>query len=555
MARAGGARPAAIPWTPWHIRAGWLLRSHRLRHTDPDLRRLGGFARAYGVSGQKEGGISPSTLSRWESGTVVVTAEAVRRYEGVLGLPAHHLLAPIQTVARHEGGPAAAAFLRGRYGPPAGTAANGPARPRSAGAHGTALRMDPLLDRALDGGILTSEDWDELTWWAAYGGGSVSPGRVRRAVVQRLLEETLVSSSTQWMRRFEALGRLMADPFWAPEAVAVCAEAAEQSEHVGLIEAVCALDGSPHPDAARAVIRQLTDPTTEDSRYGAMLAAARKSRKGHFGADQNRVLVDVVDGVLTSASQGAHPLPLVEAAAVLVHRLPLSAAHTARLVAAAADLHPTAGAVVLHGSLTAPAAASVTVARVLARLPDDVTSPQSGDVLGGIVHDLLHHPVADVRLYAAMLLSASPYGGEVAAALTAELRNTAVVRAENQAVPVLYALRVLGGPEQRGVVADLTLARGLPRGVVLAAVDALGHIGGRSPETYWRAVFERHSKAVPDPGEQQRVLKRLVYSFAMADELDLLTRLVGEQAREVSAQGLSRWWTHLARHVRESARR
>lgn len=540
MARTTLAGPAVIRWTPWQVRAGWLLRAHRLHHPDPGLRRLTGFARAYREDRRYAGGISPSSLSRWENGLVAVTSASIRRYEDVLGLSPHRLLLPIQTIARHEGGPAAAAFLRGGGGPP-------PADPDP--------RMDPLLDQVLDGGVLSGADWDDLTRWATHGGGRVSPGRVRHAVVRRLLEETLVSDGASWMRRFEALGRLMADPLWGPETIAVCAGVAEQPAHAGLIEAVCALDGSPHPDAARAVLRQLTDPTTSDSLYGALLAAARKTRKRHFTVEQTRTLVDVVDGVLTGGPQPAHPVSVVEAAAVLLHRLPLSDAHTARLTASAAHRGPTVRAVVAHGSLTDPVAASVTVSRIVARLGDDDVPAQTTAVLGTLVDDLLHHPVADVRLYAAMLLRASPYGPRIAAALAADLRRTTTVRAEDSAVPLLHALRVLGGPAQRGVVADLTLARGLPQEVTLTAVHALGHIGGHSPESYWRAVFHQHARTATDAAGQHRVLKRLVYGFAMAGELDLLTRLVEEQAQAEPAQRLSGWWAGLDRHVRESARR
>jgi transcriptional regulator with XRE-family HTH domain len=538
-AGAAGA-PAVIRTHPWQGQAGWLLRAHRLGHADPEMRRLAGFARAYRADARFARGVSPSSLSRWENGLVPVTAASVRRYEDVLGLAPYRLLLPIQTIARYEGGPAAAAFLH--------ESGDGPlaVSPR---------RVDPLLDRVLDGGVVTGGDWDLLTRWAVRGGVHLSPGRVREAVVRRLLEETLVSGGSSWMRRFEALSRLMADPRWGPETIAACAAVAEQSEHAGLIEAVCALDGSPHPDAGRAVLRQLTDPTTVDSMYGALLACARKTRKHHFDAGQTRRLVDVVEGVLADGSAAAHSLSVVGAAAVLLHRLPLPAGHTARLTAAAAGHHPAVGAIVAHGSLTDPLTAAITVSRVVARIGGDAAQEPSPGQLSSVVDDVLHHPVADIRLYAAMLLHASPYGPRLAAALAAELRRPATVRAEAAAVPVLDALRVLGGPGQRGAVADLTLVRGLPHGVDLAAVHALGHLGGRSPESYWRAVFSRHTRAAADASEQQRILKRLVYGFAMAGELDLLGRLVEEQAQAAAAQPLSGWWSGLSQHVRESARR
>ncbi|MGW8728109.1 hypothetical protein ACWGNF_19005 [Streptomyces sp. NPDC055808] len=540
MENSALVRPATVRWTPWQVQAGWLLRAHRLCHADPSSRQLPEFAAAYRDGHRGAAGTSPSSLSRWETGRVPVGQEAVRRYEDVLGLPAYSLLAPIQTIARHEGGATAAVFLRGG------------ACPSTSGSVETGI--EPLLDRALDGGVLTGEDWDELTLWATYGGGRVSPGRVRSAVVRRLLEETLVSGGVSWMRRFESLGRLMADSRWGPEVIAVCSGAAEQPGHAGLIETVCALDGSPHPDAARAVLRQLTDPTTPDCLYGALLAGARKTRKRHFSAEQTRVLVDVVDGILAGGPGQALSLPAVEAAAVLLPGLPLSPAHAARLAGAAADHGETVRAIVRHGSLVGPESAAISVTRLLARLSVDVPV-QIAPVLRDLLDDLLHHPVADVRLYAAMLLRASPYGSEVATALAAELRQPSTVRAEDRAVPLLYALRVLGGPGQRDVVAGLTLAQGLPSGVVVAAVHALGHVGGRSPESYWRAVFAQHTRATAtDAAEQHSVMKRLVYGFAMAGELPLFTRLVEEQDRAAPAQHLSEWWTGLAPHISDSAR-
>ncbi|MFJ8141017.1 helix-turn-helix domain-containing protein [Streptomyces sp. NPDC096013] len=532
--------PAAIGWTPWQVRAGWLLRSHRLCHADPALRRLAGFAHAYCEDRRHATGISPSSLSRWENGLVPVPASAVRRYEDVLGLSACHLLAPIQTIARHEGGMTAAAFLRSDR-------SNNPSP-------NPGPRVEDLLARILDGGVLTGNDWDDLTRWAAYEGGQIFPGRVRHAVVHRLLEETVVAGGAAWMRRFEALNRLLADPLWGPEAIAVCAAVAQQPEHVGLIETVCALDGSPHPDAGRAVLSQLTDPTTADTRYGALLAAARKTRKHHFTTEQTQTLVDVVDGILAGPHLSLPPAA-VEAAAVLLHRLPLSAAHRARLTTSVSNRGSTLNAIVTHGSLTDPDTAVTSVSRVLGRLDDPGPGP-AATILGTLIDDLLHHPVADVRLYTAMMLRASPYESQIASALAADLRRVGVLRTGDRAIPILYALRVLGGPDQRAVVEGLTLARGVPRAVALAAVHALGHIGGRSPETYWRAVFHQHVHAAHGTTDQREVLKRLVYAFAMGDELELLTRLMAEpQTRGTPTRALSGWWTNLEHHVRDSAQR
>lgn len=540
MVRTAAPEAAALPTAPWQVRAGWLLRAHRISHPDPALRGLGGFARAFGAGRGAAGTASPSALSRWETGRTPVPHAAVRRYEQVLGLVPHQLISVVETIARYEGGPSAEAFTR------ASTAQPGRGGP-------VQRRMDLLLDKVLDADVVTGDDWDELTLRATRPGGLVSPGRIRRAVTERLLEETLVADGVAWMRRFEAFGRLMADPQWAPEAVAACEQVAAQAGHAGLIEAVCALDTSAHPDAARHVLRQLTDPTNADSFYGALLACLRKCRKRHFTPDQGRVLADVVGSLLTG--DGARQED-AQAAATLLHRLPVSAARAARLVEAAAD-RPATRTIVLHGSLVEPALAAVGVARVHARMSRaDGPGPAAG-VLGAVVDDVLHHPVADVRLYTAMLLDASPYGQDVAAALAAELQLAGTVQAAERAVPMLHALRVLGGPEQRPVVAGLTLAQGVPHSVVRAAVHAIGHIGGRSPEAYWRAVLLRHTenRAHRSGPAADGQLKRLVYGFAMNGELDLLKRLVHERGRSDPLPDLSAYWTGLPHHIRDSARR
>lgn len=533
----GVAAPRSVPW---QVRAGWLLRAHRTRHSDPALRGLGGFARAFGEGHGAAGAVSPSSVSRWETGRTPVPRAAVRRYEQVLGLVPYQLVAVVETIARYEGGPAAEAFARGGVPEPG---RGGPAD----------HRIDLLLDRVLDGDVLSGDDWDELTLRATRAGRLVSPGRTRHAVCGRLLAETLVADGVAWMRRFEALGRLLADPVWAPQAAEACREVAGQAEHAGLIEATCALDNSAHPDAARYVLRQLTAPTHADSFYGALLASVRKCRKRHFAPEQTRIVAEVVAAVLTGGTARQED---AEVAANLLRLLPMPAARAVRLAEAAGNW-PTTRSIVAYGSLVDPGSADVGVAHVLLRTPGaDGPAAESG-VLSDIVDDVLHHPVADVRLYAAMLLNASPYGPGVAAALADELRLAGTVQSAERAVPMLHALRVLGGPEQRPVVAGLTLAQGVPNSVVSAAVHAIGHIGGRSPEPYWRAVLRRHVEhrdARPGAATDAE-LKRLVYGFAMGGELDLLTRLVDEHARASSLQGMSAWWTGLSHHIRDSAAR
>ncbi|MEU3509392.1 hypothetical protein ABZ733_16135 [Streptomyces longwoodensis] len=517
----------------WQARAGWLLRAHRQCHDDSVLRGLRGFARALAAVG---GDASPSSVSRWETGRTALDRGVVRRYEDILGLPSHHLLSVIDAMARYDGGRSAVAFLR-------------PAQPTSTGDRATGRRLDALLDRVLDGDILAGGDWDDLTTIVTAPGVVVGPGRVRQSVARRVLEEMLVSDGVAWRRRYEAVGRLMANEMWAADAVEACENVLACPEHAGLIEVVSMLEASAHPQATRQVLRQLTDPIASETFYGALLASHRKNRRRHFSNRQSAVVAEVVSGVLGKASGRLEG----EAAAVLLHQLQLSSARAARLAEMACERTLTRN-IVRHGCLVEPHAAQVVLARMSARVSDG-PGPAPDAVLRGIIDDVLHHPVADVRLYTAMLLDASPYSSTVAEALCEELRVPGMAQVTERAVPALYALRVLGGPGQRPTVARLTLARGLPHEVEQAAVHALGHIGGHSPAGYWQAALRRLEERWREhPGPSVRTaLKRFVYNAAMSGELDLLRRLAHTHAQSEPLRSLSGWWVELARAVRESA--
>ncbi|MFJ3720602.1 helix-turn-helix domain-containing protein [Streptomyces sp. NPDC090057] len=517
----------------WRAGAGWLLRVHRQCHGDAGLRGLRGFAQALAA---KNAEVSPSSISRWETGRTAVDRSVVRRYEDVLGLPSHHLLSVIDTMARYDGGRSAVAFLRR-------------SQPTSTGDRAAGRRLDALLDRVLDGDILAGDDWDDLTALVTAPGVLTGPRRVRQSVAQRLLEEMLVSDGVAWRRRYEAFGRLMADDVWAADAVEACEGVLACPAHAGLIEVVSMLEASPHPQAARQTLLQLTDPLASETFYGALLASHRKNRRRHFSGRQAEIVAEVVSGVLKRTAGRLE----AEAAAALLHQLPLPPTRVARIAEAAYE-RPVTRNIVRHGCLVEPHAARVVLARMTARISDG-PRPAPDATLRGIIDDVLHHPVADVRLYTAMLLDASPYGSAVAEALCEELLVPGTVQVTERAVPALYALGVLGGPDQRPAVARLTLARGLAPEVEQAAVHALGHIGGRSPAGYWQAALRRldeHWRQQPGP-TARTALKRFVYSAAMSGELDLLRRLATTQAQSEPLRSLSGWWVELARAVRESA--
>src|SRR4051812_14025662 len=67
------------------LRVAWMLRVNRLLGPDQQFTTMSTFAAAF-QDGGFPNGISDSTVSRWETGTVRAPYLAVRRYEELLGL-------------------------------------------------------------------------------------------------------------------------------------------------------------------------------------------------------------------------------------------------------------------------------------------------------------------------------------------------------------------------------------------------------------------------------------------------------------------------------------
>ena len=159
------------------------------------------------------------------------------------------------------------------------------------------------------------------------------------------------------------------------------------------------------------------------------------------------------------------------------------------------------------GRLATPASAATIVDRVmlgaqvvLGRSPPTFTD----DLLPTLIDEMLFDPVSDVRLYASLLIDATPYRQPVAAAVAVELAKPQVVGDVTLAGSMLSALRVLGGPPQRPLIERLVLATGLPAAVPAAAARHIGHVGGSSVDGFWLTAIAMHGRRLaPASGEAQ----------------------------------------------------
>lgn len=533
-------RPPVSPRSdraPHQDRAAWLLRVNRLYgHTEQWL-AAGRFADRF-RGGCWAADTTVYRISRWETGAVPAPQLAVRRYEELLGLAPGALVAVTDTIYRYSA-PGITARPRLERGP----------RPPG--------RAERLLDLALSDDVMTGTAWDQLTSDLADAPrGIIAPASLWDRIAERLLAETIIADGVAWMQRYEALNRLLAHPVAQRAAIAACASLAADRSNQVFVEPLSVLDASAHPDAGRQLLRQLVDPTNDLARYGALLGCVRKLRYGHFTGPQLRQLVPVVNALLDdpTAREDARPL-----AVDLVRRLPAELSVGCRLQLRRAVAGDRLLRQVLEaGRLVARDRARSTVARIVcataAGLPREV--PHFRDqLLPVLVDEMLFDPVLDVRLYAAMLLSAAPHRRPLAAALAAELATGDHVPETARAM--LEALRVLGGQEQRPLVERLITAAGVRPSLMVAAARAIGHMSGSSPDGFWARAVAHHAAAAraDAEGPHARALAALVYALGVARNEPLLRAVARHPDVPDGPRAAARWWLNLPRRIVDSAAR
>ncbi|MGW0215617.1 hypothetical protein ACWDXH_14625 [Micromonospora chokoriensis] len=520
---------------------GWLLRLNRLYGPSEQWLRSAAFADAF------QGGCwaeltSMYQICRWETAAVCAPYLAVRRYEELLGLPSHHLVALVDTIHRYA----------------ASTCRVLPELVRAPDRLAASDRLDELVDRAASStALLTGVEWDELTRrLAATPTVVITPHKAWGKIAERLLSETIVADGIAWMQRYEALSRLLAHPVGQQAAVAACTSLAADPTNQVFVETVSVLDASDHPDANRYVLEQLVHPTNERAQYGALLASVRKLRFGHFTAAEMPRLVAIVQELTFDSTRRDDIQPL---AAELLRRLPgtISTASRTRLGALAGD--PTLDQVLRAGRLADQEASQRLVARlasmVVALMPRDV--PRFRDeVLPVLLDEMLFSPVFDVRLLAAITVGGTPYRRPLAAGLAAELSGSTVLGAP-VAPAMIEALRVLGGAEQRAVIERLITASGVPARVTVAAAQAIGHVGGSSEDRFWSQAITYHAglwQRTQRPAHAA-ALSGLTYGVGMTRNRAVLHRLRTDDRMPEQVRAAATWWLNLPTVVYEGATR
>lgn len=514
-----------------------MLRVNRLYGPESAWVSGAAFSAAF-AGGCYPGAASASKISRWETGLIEVPYLAIRRYEQLLGLPACGLASTAGILTRYLSPSAGGRLPGGRW---------------SAGTHPvTGHSLESFLDLATSPAEITAAEWD-----GAAGLISQSPGLwLRRGewdmISQRLLVETVAADGEAWKPRFEAFNLLLQHPGAQQSAVAACADWANCRDNRVFTETVSVLDGCSHPDAAAAVVSQLTAPTNDDAFAGALMACVRKVAEHHFTPSQRTIVATIAAEVLSGASPDFQELRS-HAAAVLA-RLPAAprpqASRSARMIA-----EPPGRGPARTGTHPGPAAGSslsaLIAARSISQVPREI-GHFDDYILPVLIDEVLHAPIIDTRLYSAFLIRATPYAQPVAKALTWALTRLRLDQDPHLTARILEGLRILGGSAQRDAVERLT-SPSLPLVIQDAAFRALGHMSGTTDASFWKQTLELHSPQASERKSSERLLNHAVYAISMHRDLAHLRRIAADPAIAASARAAARWWLNLPGHMLASA--
>lgn len=472
-------------------RIAWLLRMNRLYGPDPDLAVA---RRCVGAFSGRLGPVTPSQISRWENGVLPVPYRVIRTYEDLLGLPAGQLVAAVDTVHQVRS-------VR-------------PGTPRldrgfTAGAR-LARELDDLLDRCLADGPMPAVDWDGMSARVVAIPHVYLPRPTWHVLVARLLAEMSVGRGLDYQHRWEALRRLQGHPVAREVIAAAVAEMIADPASQIVVDPLMLL---AHDRAAtQLLVDEVAAPTSERTLRAALEVCELAAEAGRFSGVDAHVL-----GMLARGHAGDDGLPagVRRAATDLVSRLGLPGTRC--------------GARPVVPDRAETVAGMVRAAEAVLDVTTRGTSVTENRMLSRLVDELLFAPQVDVRLGAATLLAASPFGKPLADALAIGLSGDRPPREELAA-----ALSMIGGAEHRPALEAL-LTGPWPHEVAVQAALGLGNLPGRTRDTVL-------TDAVTAAARHHEVLRALVYAAGMQRATAVLSAVRDRRDLPAETRAAARWW-------------
>jgi hypothetical protein len=430
-------------------RIGWLLAMSRLHHPEESFRDGRRFTQALADAGFPA---SRSLVSRWESGEIPVSYEAMSAYETALGLERGRI-SSLSGYIRAAMPGVKARLVRPQLDP---------------ASRSFAERLDELIDMAEDGHARAG-DWQELGWHL-----SAVPLVHLRVKTWETLTGRLVALhplaiklpyrqySTAAMN-IASVGRAQDFLVSAIEDYLSVPDVQVTMNPIGL------LDSLPTRRAARLVLDMVEDPPTESARGLAIWLAAQKAARGDFSPEE-RSRLDVI--VLRRWRD--NPARASEELAELIAQLPEGLRSTLTNAATKAGRRML-GYVVEHGEELEAGKARVLAAQLAhaarAHAPQD-PAYEEDRMLPRLIRECLFNRDSERRHLAALMIAASPFGDGLAQELLRLLvapGTPAVARAR-----AATSVRYLGTDTHR--MRMLSLVDDPDPDVAVPVIQGLGHL-------------------------------------------------------------------------------
>ena len=382
-------------------RIGWLLAMSRLHHPDPQFRDGRVFTEALADAGMRT---SRSLLSRWESGEIPVSYEAMAAYERVLGLQTGQ----IASITAYIG--AILPRVKSRLARPR----LDPTEPEFAD------RLDELVARAEDGDALAS-DWQDLGWHLAAAPHVYLRGSTWATVAGRLVNRIPLTVKLAYRQYSAAAFNIAQVPRAQGYLVDAIADYISDPGAQVLTSPVGLLDRLPTRDSARLTLDMIERPPTPSVFRVGVWLGAQKLTGGHFNAEE-RARLDMIVLQLWRRDPARASEDLAELIAGMPEGMRATLVHAAtragRRKLGYAVEH---GEEIVAGRARAIASQIAEEARTLA--PQEPMYVEDR-MLTRLVREAMFHRDSERRHLASLLIASSPFGRAVTDCLLSALKDT-----------------------------------------------------------------------------------------------------------------------------------
>lgn len=386
-------------------RIGWLLAMSRLHHPDPSFRDGRVFIEALGDAGMPT---SRSLLSRWESGEIPISYEAMAAYEQVLGLESGQ----ISSITAYVG--AILPRIKTRL-----------ARPKlDPATREFADRLDELIDLCESGQAL-SRDWQDLGWHLAAVPHAFLRSSVWATLCGRLIREMPRTVKLAYRQYSAAAFNLAQVPRAQDYLVDAIAEWVADPRAQVLTTPVGLLDRVPTRAAASLVLDMIERPPTQSVFKVGVWSASEKMARGQF-TDEERARLDM----LVLQLWRRDPVRASEDLAELIASMPEGMRSTLVHAADRAGRRKL-GYAVEHGEevvATRARAIAGQIAEQARTLVPQEPAYAEDRMLTRLVREALFHRDSERRHLASLLIASSPFGRAVTDCLLVLLKDSSQSR-------------------------------------------------------------------------------------------------------------------------------